>query len=152
MNHRYRLAVGICLLLVLIVPRLFRRIDDSIAASQRKASEHEALYHDMTNLYPMAGELMADHPIHVRWKECRTKLLEAGYLETREVPIQDRLIAKGATWRFMLAFQKRFPGTECGVRAPKTDQAVAIITGPRGNFGLFGSIEAFVRQYRDEAP
>lgn len=138
-------------LAALIIPRLVRRIDSTFGSIQENAAAQAALFHDMTNAYRMASEMSPDHPVARRWRECRTQLLAAGYLETRELPLQARLDAKGAAWTFQKAFYGRFPGLECTVRGAKSGQAVAIITAPKTDFGPLGAIERFVRLYQPDS-
>jgi hypothetical protein len=138
----FALVLGIWLL-----PRLARRIDAMLAPKWEKAEAMEAKYRDMTNAYPLAAEVVADHPAHHLWKERRTTLLAAGYIETREFKMRRSLTAKGAVPRFFTAFQARFPGVECTVRGTKSDEPVAVITARKFDFGPVGAIEWFVTRY-----
>ena len=73
-------------------------------------------------------------------------MLEAGYIETREFPLKP-LTAKGATPAFFTAFQARFPGVECSVRAAKSDAPVLVVTARKRDLRLFGDIKMFAREY-----
>ena len=73
---------------VLFLPRLARRIDSTLAPLGESAVAMESQYREMTNAYPMAGELLPDHPTRRLWEERRTTLLVAGYIETREFQLR----------------------------------------------------------------
>ena len=64
-----------------------------------------------------------------------------------EIPLRHGLTRKGAANEFLFAFQARFPGVECGLKAAKSHQPVAIVTARKSDFGTFGPIERWIRQY-----
>ena len=136
------LALGI-----LLLPRLARRIDSTLDPVWEKAAAIEAQYRDMTNVYPIAAEMAPDHPTARLWRERRASLLEAGYIETRELRMRHSLAAKGAVWDFFVAFHSRFPGVERSVRDAKSDKPVVVVTARKSDFGPLGAIEQFVSQY-----
>ena len=137
--------LGLC---VWLLPRLAKRIDSAVEPIQAQAAANDARYREMTNAAPLAGEVLPDHPVRRLWEERRAALLASGYIETREFPMQDRLSGKGAVNAFHSAFHSRFPGVECTVKDPKTDQAIITITARKSDFGPLGSVERFVRQYQ----
>ncbi|MBI3870591.1 MAG: hypothetical protein HY299_18845 [Verrucomicrobia bacterium] len=132
---------------IVFLPRLARRIDSAFGPMFEKAAAMEAQYQDMTNTYPVAAEMASEHPAARLWRERRAALLEAGYIETRELRMGRTLAAKGAEWDFFVAFHARFPGVERSVRDAKSDQPVVVVTARKTDFGPFGAIEQFVRQY-----
>jgi hypothetical protein len=139
-------GAGALALCILLFPRLARWIDSKVDPALERAAAHETQYREMTNAYPMAGELLQDHPIRKRWEECRAALLEAGYIETREFPLRP-LTAKGATKAFFTAFHARFPGVECSVRDAKSDAPALVVTARKSDLRLFGDIKLFASQY-----
>jgi hypothetical protein len=132
---------------MLLLPRLARRIDSTLDPIWEKAAAIEAQYRDMTNAYRIAGEVLPDHPTRRLWEERRAALLEAGYIETRELRMRRRLAAKGGVNAFFAAFHSRFPGVECSIRGVKSDEPVVVVTARKSDFGAFGAIEQFVAQY-----
>jgi hypothetical protein len=132
---------------VLLLPRLARRIDSTVGPVLERVAAMEAQYRDMTNAYPIASEMAREHPMHRRWEERRAALMEAGYIETRELRMTSSLAAKGAVRGFFMAFHSRFPGVECSVRDAKSDQPLIVITARKSDFGPLGAIERFVSQY-----
>jgi hypothetical protein len=136
------LALGI-----LLLPRLARRIDSTLDPMWERAAAMEAQYRNMTNAYPIAAEMAPDHPTARLWRERRAALLAGGYIETREFELPRPLAAKGAVNAFFAAFHSRFPGVECSVRAPKSDEPVLVVTARKSDLGLFGDIKSFARQY-----
>ena len=129
---------------IVFLPRLALRID----SSAEKAAAMEGQYQDMINAYTVAAELAPDHPTARFWRERRTALLEAGYIETREFRLRNSLAAKGELSNFFVAFQARFPGVERSVRDAKSDEPVVVITARKSDFGPLGTIEQFIRLYR----
>lgn len=132
---------------VLFLPRLARRIDSALAPRWEQAAANEARYRDLTNAYPIAGEMLPDHPTRLLWEERRTALMKAGYIETRELRLQHPLVAKGAVNAFFTAFHLRFPGVEFSVRGAKSDEPLVVVTARKSDFGPLSVIEHFVRQY-----
>jgi hypothetical protein len=129
----------------LLLPRLARRIDSTLDSVREKAAVHEAQYREMTNAYRIAGEVMPDHPTRRLWDERRSALVEAGYIETREIPLKQRLDARWSSRGFFDSFHARFPGVECSVAIHKAEQTlVAVVTARKTDFG---SIERFVSRY-----
>lgn len=134
------LALGI-----LLLPRLARRIDSTLEPVWKKAAISEAQYRDMTNAYPIAGEVLPDHPTRRLWEESRAALLKAGYIETREIPLKGRLDAKWSAGAFFNSFHALFPGVEVRVEKRKTNQTrVAVVTARSSDFS---SITRFVSRY-----
>ena len=140
-------GVAALVLAIAFLPRLARRIDSSLDPIWEKAAAMEARYRDMTNAYRLASEVLADHPTAKLWRERRTALLEAGYIETRELPMRHTLTEKGAVRNFFNAFQSRFPGVECTLRDAKSDQPRVVVTARKTDLGPVGTIEWFVTQY-----
>ena len=132
---------------VLLLPRLAQRIDSALDPVWERAAAMEAQYRDMTNAYPIASEMAHEQPAHRLWAERRAALLEAGYIETRELRMRHSLAANGAVWDFFVAFRSRFPGVERSVRDAKSDQPVVVVTARKSDFGPLGAIERFVGQY-----
>jgi len=132
---------------VVLLPRLARRIDSAVGPVFEKAAAMEAQYRDMTNAYPVAAEMAPDHPTARLWRERRAALLEAGYIETRELRMRHSLAAKGAVRDFFTAFHSRFPGVERSVREAKSDAPAVVVTARKSDFGPLGAIERFVSQY-----
>jgi len=95
--------------------------------------------------------LVADHPTHKRWKECKAALLKAGYIETREFPLGPGA-DKGATKAFFKAFQARFPGVECSVRAVNSPAPVFVVTARKRDLRLVGEITMFTTHYALKPP
>ena len=135
------LSLGIWLL-----PRLAGPIDSTVERMREKSAALEAQYQEMTAAYPVAGESLPDHPTRKLWEERRAALLKAGYIETRELPLNP-LTAKGAIRTFFAAFQARFPGVECSIRALNSDAPVLVVTARKSDLRLLGNIELFVRSY-----
>jgi hypothetical protein len=48
------------------------------------------------NAYSVASEMVREHPTHRLWAERMSTLMEAGYIETRELRMRHSLAAKGA--------------------------------------------------------
>src|SRR6188474_470176 len=111
------LALGI-----LLFPRLARRIDSTLDPVWQRAAAMEAQYRDMTNAYSVASEMVREHPTHRLWAERMATLMEAGYIETRQLRMRHSLAAKGAVWDFFVAFNARFPGVERSVRDANSDE------------------------------
>jgi len=140
-------GVAVLALGVLLLPRLAQRIDSTLDQVWERAAAMEAQYRDMTNSYPIAPEMVREHPTHRLWAERRAALLEADYIETRELRIRHSLAANGAVWDFFVAFHSRFPGVERSVRDAKSDEPVVVVTARKSDFGPLGAIERFVDQY-----
>ena len=140
-------GVAALVLGILFLPRLARRIDSTIVPALEKASAIEVQYREMTDAYSIAAEMAPDHPKVQLWQERRAALLEAGYIETRELRMRHSLAAKGAVSDFFAAFHSRFPGVERSVRDVKSDGPVVVVTGRKSDFGPLGGIERFVSQY-----
>jgi hypothetical protein len=141
------IAVAALVLGILLLPRLARRIDATLDPIWEKAATTEAQYQDMTNAYPIAAEVVSDHPTHRLWQERRKALFEAGYIETREFRMRHSLTAKGAVSKFFNAFQSRFPGVECSVRGAKSNEPMVVVTARKFDFGPIGAVERFVTRY-----
>ena len=139
-------AVAALILCIVLLPPLARRIDSAIDPALERAAAYEAQYRSMTNVFPIAAESSPGHPARTLWEELRAALLEAGYIETREFQLKP-LTAEGATRAFFTAFQRRFPGVECSVRAPNSDAPVLVVTARKSDLRLFGDIKLFARQY-----
>ena len=137
------LALGIVLL-----PRLARRIDSTVGPGLERAAAMEAQYREMTNAYPIASEMVREHPTHRLWAERRAALMDAGYIETRELRLRHSLAGKGALRDFVAAFRARFPAVEFRIREIKSDEPVVIVTARKSDFGPLGAIERFVGQYQ----
>ena len=135
------------LLAVAFLPRLVRTIDAGLGPAMEKAAANEMHYQNMTNAYPIASEVVSSHPTRQLWEESKAVLVEAGYIETREIPLRHGLTRKGAANEFFFAFHARFPGVECGLKAAESDLPVAIVTARKSDFGTFGPIERWIRRY-----
>ena len=107
----------------------------------------EAQYREMTNAYPIASEMVREHPTHRLWAERRAALMDAGYIETRELRLRHSLAGKGALRDFVAAFRARFPAVEFRIREIKSDEPVVMVTARKSDFGPLGAIERFVSQY-----
>ena len=142
-------AAGVIVLLlgVWLLPRLVRRIDSRADTVWQRAAATEAQYRDMTNAYPIAAEVMPDHPTRRLWEERKAALLKIGYIETRELSMPQPLPAKNGARAFFSAFHARFPGVECSVKAVKSNAPLVVVTARKSDFGPFGPIEQFVTRY-----
>jgi hypothetical protein len=140
-------GVVVLLLSVWLLPLVVRRIDSRADTVWEKAAAREAEYRDMTNAYPIAGEVTPDHPTRRLWEERRAALLKIGYIETRELSMPHALPAKHGAQAFFSAFHARFPGVECSVRAVKSNAPLVVVTARKSDFGPFGPIEQFVTRY-----
>jgi hypothetical protein len=140
-------GVAVLALAIWLLPHLARLIDSTVAPAIEKAAALEAQYRDMTNACLLASEVVREHPTHRFWAERRAALMEAGYIETRELKIKHSLAAKGAVWDFFAAFHARFPGVERSVRDAGSAAPVVVVTARKSDFGPFGAIERFVTQY-----
>ena len=150
MNTRTKVIfAGIAALVlgIAFLPRMLRRIDSAAESALEKATAMEAQYREMINAYPVAAEAAPDHPTAQLWRERRAALLEAGYIETRELRMRHSLAEKDAAWDFFVAFNSRFPGVERTVRDAKSDKPVVVVTARKSDFGPLGAIEQFVSQY-----
>jgi len=142
-------AAGVVVLLlgVWLLPLLVRRIDSRADTVWQRGAAREAQYRDMTNAYPIAAEVMPDHPTRRLWEERRAALLKIGYIETRELSMAHPLPAKHGAGAFFSAFHARFPGVECSVRSVKSNAPLVVVTARKSDFGPFGPIEQFVTRY-----
>lgn len=131
----------------LILPRLARRNDSAFDPLSERAATNEARYRDMTNAYQIASKMPPAHPTRRIWEERRAALLEAGFIETRELRMQSGLTAKGATQAFLADFRSRFPGVEFTFRGYKSGEGVVTVTARQCDFGASGAIECFISQY-----
>jgi hypothetical protein len=87
-------------------------------------------------------------PTRVLWENRRATLLEAGYIETRNIPLQKPLTAKDGTTTFFDRFWKRFHGVQMGIQGLNRDEPpIALVTARKTDFGPRGVIEQFVRNY-----
>ena len=98
----------------------------------------------MINVYPIASEMVPTHPTAQLWRKRKAALLNAGYIETRQLHMRHNLAAKGAVEGFFAAFHSRFPGVECSVKDSKSDKPLVIVTARKSDFGTLGPIERFV--------
>lgn len=129
------------------LPRLARTIDASLEPAMAQAAANEAHYRNMTNAYPIAAEMMPGHPTRQLWEDSKAALVQAGYIETRELPLRRGLARKNGVVTFFSAFHARFPGVECSLRGAKSEQPIVSITARKNDFGAFGAIERWVHQY-----
>lgn len=63
--------------LIIFLPRLARWIDSRAEPKFAEAAALEAQYRDMTNAYPVAAEMPANHPTAQLWQQRRAALLAA---------------------------------------------------------------------------
>ena len=140
-------VVAVLALGILLLPRLARRIDATLGPVWEKAAATEAQYRDMTNAYPIAAEMVREHPTHILWAQRRAALMEMGYIETRELRLRHSLAGKGAARDFFVAFHARFPGVELKIRDAKSHEPVVVVTARKSDFGPLGAIERFIRHY-----
>jgi hypothetical protein len=145
----FGILIGLLGILVLLyLPRLARTIDANLETRLAEASANEMHYQNMTNAYPIASEVVASHPTRQLWEESRAALMQAGYIETREIPLRHGLARKSGANEFFAAFQAQFPGVECGLKGTKSEQPIAIVTARKSDFGTFGHIERWISQYQ----
>lgn len=123
----------------LVLPYLARRINSKLS--------QEAQYLDMIAAFPIAAEMAPSHPTAQRWEMRKAALLKSGYIETRQLRMQNSLAAKGAVMGFFAAFHTRFPGVECIVRDIKSDKPLVVVTARKVDLGPLGAIERFVTKY-----
>jgi hypothetical protein len=134
------LALGIFLL-----PRLARRIDLAVEPMWEKAAVNEAQYRDMTNAFPIAYEVVVDHPVRRLYEERKAALLESGYIETRELRMRQSFASGRSANTFFWDFHSHFPGVEVSVRDSKSDQPpVVMFTARKSDLG---AISQFVSLY-----
>ena len=139
--------MGIGFLAIVFLPRLVRRVDTSFERVMTEAAVNELHYRNMTNAYPIAAEVMPGHPTRQLWEDSKAALIQAGYIETREIPLRHGLAMQRGVPAFFHAFQRQFPGVECNLKAPKSEQPIAIVTARKLDFGTFGRIERWISQY-----
>jgi len=138
-------SLAVVVLSVLLLPRLARRIDSAVDPKWEQAAANEAQYQEMTNAFPIAGEVLPDHPARRLYEERKAALLEAGYLETRELRMKQAFASGRTANAFFWDFHSRFPGVEVSVRGSKADQPpVVMVTARRSDLG---AIEKFVSLY-----
>ena len=136
------LAVDIALLVYVFFPRSPRP-----AIQTPELAQHEERYREMTAAYPIASEMVPSDPTAQLWLDRKATLLEAGYIEAREIQMKRSLSAKGAVEEFFQAFHARFRGVECSVRDVRTDAPVVTVIARKSDFGPNGPIEHFVTKY-----
>jgi hypothetical protein len=101
----------------------------------------------MTNAYPIAAEMMPDHPTARVWRERREALLAAGFIETREMAMKQKPTDKNWAWNFRKQFAARWPGVECSLRFHKEAPPTATVTVRRDEFR---AVERFLKNYWSE--
>ena len=132
----------------LILPRLARRIDSAVDPVWERAASNASQYQEMTNAFPIASEVLPDHPTRRLYEERKAALLAAAYIQTREVPLKASFPSGKAVNAFLRQFQSRFPGVEISVRGQKYDQPpLVLVTARKSDLGPLGSIEQFIRHY-----
>ena len=115
--------------------------------AERTLATNEMLYREMLAAAPIAGEVVKGDPTRVLWENRRATLLEAGYIETRDIPLQKPLTGKD-TSTFFDRFWKRFYGVQVGIRGLNKDEPpIAFVTARKTDFGPRGAIEQFIRNY-----
>ncbi len=113
---------------------------------------NEMLYREMLDAYPIASEVVVGHPTQMLWQERRDALLEAGYIETRDIPLPKPLSGYTSVRTFFDNFQRRFHGVEMGIRGVNRGvPPVAYVTARKSDFGPKGAIEQFIRTYNPDA-
>jgi len=133
---------------VFFLPRLARRIDSAVDPLWERAAANEAQYRAMTNAFPIASEVVADHPTRRLYEKHKAALLESGYIETRELRMRQKLPSGRSANTFFWDFYSRFPGVEVTVRGVKSDQPpVVVVTARKSDFGTLGAIEQFISHY-----
>ena len=133
---------------VLWLPRLVRRIDSFFDPAWEKGAVQEAAYREMTNVFRVASEMTSGHPSRRLYDERKASLLASGYLETRDLVMRQPFPSRRATQLFMQRFAQNFPGVEFMLRGlGEGERPIIAVTAPKEDFGAFGRIEQFVRQY-----
>ena len=151
MSTRTKLRVASVALIamgVFLLPRLARRIDSVVDPLWEKAAANEVLYREMTNAFPIASEVVADHPTRRLYEKHKAALLESGYIETRELRMRQSLTSGRSANAFFWDFYSHFPGVEVSVRRVKSEQLpVVVVTARKSDFGTLGAIEQFISHY-----
>lgn len=148
MNTRSKLivsSIAVIALGVLFLPRLAHRIDSAVSPRWEQAAANEAQYRDMTNAYPIASEVVAEHPMRRLYEKDKAALLEAGYIETRELRLKQAFASGRSANAFFGDFHSRFPGVEVSVRGLKSDQPPVVTVIARKSD--LGAINQFVSLY-----
>jgi RNA polymerase sigma factor (sigma-70 family) len=121
------------------------------AGGRRAVATNEILYREMTNAAPIAGEVVAGDPIRMLWESRRATLLNAGYIETRDIPLPKAFTTQRGTLKFFERFQNQFRGVEMGIRRPDPEAPpIAYVTARKIDFGPKGAVEQFIRNYDPE--
>src|SRR5262245_33838191 len=124
-------GVSVLAICVFILPRLARRIDSAVDPLWEEAALNEARYRDMTNAYPIASEVLADHPTRRIYDERKAALLESGYIETRELRMKQSIATSRSATAFFRDFHSRFPGVEVSVRGFKSEERPIVMVTAR---------------------
>ena len=148
MNSRTKLIVVSMTMIVLaavILPRVVRQIDSAVDPFPSRPAANEVRYRDMTNALRTAGELLPDHPTRRFFEECRAELLQAGYIETKEIPMASPPERRWSAGAFFNSFWAKFPGAECKVRGNRAGQPPVVeVTARKSDLP---AIEKFIRSY-----
>ena len=140
--HKILLAVAA----LVVIATVCALLDRWHGIATERTAALDAQYEEM--IYAMvqgqAPEQSTNHPMNRLYRARHEALVAAGYLKTREFPLQHGFESSRASWSFISSFASKFPGVDRQIRSTKPGQPPVFVVCARDRDLL--AIKLFIMQ------